>query len=81
MEVIEAMVKIGNPNSISDAGVAGLCARSAVLGSFMNVKINTTGYNDKEFVKDVIARGTEIEKKALATEANIIELVNKSMMG
>ena len=37
MEVIKAMAEIGNPNSVSDAGVGALCARAAVIGAFMNV--------------------------------------------
>jgi glutamate formiminotransferase/formiminotetrahydrofolate cyclodeaminase len=76
MEVIKAMVEIGNPNSVTDAGVAALCARTAVLGAFMNVKINASGYKDKDFVVDIIYRGNEVERKAIALEAEIIELVN-----
>jgi len=76
MEVIKAMAEIGNPNSVTDAGVAALCARTAVLGAFMNVKINASGYKDKTFVTDIIAKGSDIERKAIALEAEIIELVN-----
>lgn len=76
MEVIKAMVLTGNPNSITDAGVAALCARTAVLGAFMNVKINASGYKDKDYVVDIIYRGKEIERKAVALETEIIELVN-----
>jgi glutamate formiminotransferase/formiminotetrahydrofolate cyclodeaminase len=76
MEVIKAMVEIGNPNSVTDAGVAALCARTAVLGAFMNVKINASGYKDKDYVLDVIYRGNEIERKAIALEAEIIDVVN-----
>ncbi|WDF75872.1 glutamate formimidoyltransferase [Mucilaginibacter sp. KACC 22773] len=76
MEVIKAMVEIGNPNSVTDAGVAALCARTAVLGAFMNVKINASGYKDKDYVLDIIYRGNEIERQAIALEAEIIELVN-----
>jgi glutamate formiminotransferase/formiminotetrahydrofolate cyclodeaminase len=76
IEVIKAMVDIGNPNSVTDAGVAALCARAAVLGAFMNVKINASGYKDKDYVLDIIYRGNEIERQAIALEAEIIELVN-----
>jgi glutamate formiminotransferase/formiminotetrahydrofolate cyclodeaminase len=76
MEVIKAMVEIGNPNSVTDAGVAALCARTAVLGAFMNVKINASGYKDKDYVLDIIYRGNEIERQAITLEAEIIELVN-----
>ncbi|NHA08064.1 glutamate formimidoyltransferase [Mucilaginibacter sp. HC2] len=79
MEVIKAMAEIGNPNSVTDAGVAALCARTAVLGAFMNVKINASGYKDKGFVTDIIAKGNDIEQKAIALEAEIIELVNEKI--
>jgi glutamate formiminotransferase / formiminotetrahydrofolate cyclodeaminase len=76
MEVIKAMAETGNPNSVSDAGVGALCARSAVMGAFMNVRINAAGYDDKSFVEDVIKKGKEIEKKTIALEAQILEVVN-----
>jgi len=79
MEVIKAMVEMGNPNSVTDAGVAALCARTAVLGAFMNVKINASSYKDKDFVTDIIAKGNAIEQKAIALEAEVIELVNGKM--
>jgi glutamate formiminotransferase/formiminotetrahydrofolate cyclodeaminase len=79
MQVIEAMVTIGNPNSVTDAGVAALCARTAVLGAFMNVKINASGYHDKTFINGIIANGTEIEKQAVALETKIIEVVNQKI--
>jgi glutamate formiminotransferase/formiminotetrahydrofolate cyclodeaminase len=76
LTLIRAMVEQGNPNSVTDAGVAALCARSAVMGAFMNVKINASGYKDKAFVDDVLKRGEEIEQKTIAAEAEIIILVN-----
>ena len=79
LTVIKAMAQTGNPNSISDAGVAALCARSAVIGAFMNVKINASGYNDKDFVIDVIAKGEDIENKTIALEKEIIEIVNSKI--
>ncbi|MFA6086887.1 glutamate formimidoyltransferase [Mucilaginibacter sp.] len=79
LTLIKAMVETGNPNSVTDAGVAALCARSAVLGAFMNVKINASGYKDKVFVDDVISKGTEIEKQTIALEEEIIALVNSKI--
>ena len=76
LEVIKAMAEIGNPNSVTDAGVAALCARTAVLGAFMNVKINASGYKDKAYTADVIKQGEELEKQAIAIEAEVIGLVN-----
>ncbi|MCD6067444.1 MAG: ftcD [Bacteroidetes bacterium] len=79
MGVIRAMAEHGNPNSVTDAGVGALCARTAVIGAFMNVKINASGYKDKNYVKDIIAKGTEIEKQAITIEAEIIKLVNEKI--
>jgi glutamate formiminotransferase/formiminotetrahydrofolate cyclodeaminase len=79
MEVIKAMVIGGNPNSVTDAGVGALCARSAVIGAFMNVRINASGYKDKEFVNDVITRGAEIQTRAIAKEFEIIKMVNEKI--
>jgi len=79
MEVIRAMAETGNPNSISDAGVGALCARSAVMGAFMNVRINAGGYDDKDFVKDVVARGKDIENKAIEMENEILKIVNQKI--
>ncbi len=71
MEVMAKMVEIGNPNSITDAGVGVLCARTAVLGAAMNVRINASGIKDKTFTEDLINRVNEIEKKAEALEAAV----------
>src|SRR5436190_11345507 len=79
MEVIKAMAETGNPNSISDAGVGALCARSAVMGAFMNVRINAAGYDDKDFVKDVVAKGKDIENRAIEMENEILKIVNQKI--
>jgi len=75
-EIIKAMAEHGNPNSVSDAGVGALCARSAVMGAYLNVKINAAGLKDRSFADDILARGAEIERKAIAQEAAIMEIVN-----
>jgi glutamate formiminotransferase/formiminotetrahydrofolate cyclodeaminase len=79
MDVIKAMAEIGNPNSVSDAGVGALCARSAVMGAFLNVKINAGGCEDKKFVNDIIAKGKEIEDKAKVKEDEILKIVNEKI--
>ena len=76
MEVIKAMVEIGNPNSITDAGVGALCARSAVMGAFLNVKVNAGGLTDKVFSQNIIAQGNVIEVKTQALESEILKFIN-----
>ena len=80
LEVIKAMAETGNPNSVTDAGVAALCARTAVLGAFMNVKINASGYEDKVYTADVITKGNLLEQQAISLEKEIIELVNSKIL-
>ena len=79
MEVAKAMVRMGNPNSITDAGVGALCIRTAVMGAFMNVRINAGGFNDKAFVNDIIAKGKAIEDAVIADEAEVVRLVNEKI--
>lgn len=79
MTLIKAMAEVGNPNSVSDAGVGALCARSAVMGAFMNVRINAGGYDDKTFIEGIIAKGKEIEGKTIALESEILKIVNEKI--
>jgi glutamate formiminotransferase/formiminotetrahydrofolate cyclodeaminase len=79
MTVIKEMAAIGNPNSVSDAGVGALCARSAVMGAFLNVRINASGYEDKNFVQDIIAKGKKIENDTIALEQEILKIVNEKI--
>ncbi len=75
-EIIKAMAEQGNPSSVSDAGVGALCARSAVMGAYLNVKTNAAGLEDRSFAESLLARGAEIEQKSIKLEAQIITLVN-----
>jgi glutamate formiminotransferase/formiminotetrahydrofolate cyclodeaminase len=75
MEVIQAMAQIGNPASVSDAGVGALCAQTAVMGAFLNVRINCANLADKARVTEIIARGQEIERQAQEKERQILAIV------
>jgi glutamate formiminotransferase/formiminotetrahydrofolate cyclodeaminase len=78
-ELIKAMAETGNPNSVSDAGVAALCARSAVMGAYLNVKINAAGLDDKSYVSKVLAEGLVLETDAQNAEAEILEIVEEKI--
>ena len=79
MEVIKAMAESGNPNSVSDAGVGALCARTAVMGAYLNVKINTPDLKDKAYAEDIVAKGKKIQEKAMALEKEILEIVESKL--
>jgi glutamate formiminotransferase/formiminotetrahydrofolate cyclodeaminase len=80
-EIIKAMAEDGNPNSVSDAGVGALCARSAVMGAFLNVKINAAGLKDRSYADNVLAEGAEIVSKAIALETEIMAIVDRKIAG
>lgn len=79
MDLIKSMAESGNPNSVSDAGVGALCARSAVMGAFLNVKINCTGYEDVNFVQQILETGQRMEQTAIVKEQEILQLVNEKI--
>jgi len=76
MELMKAMAEIGNPNSVTDAGVGALCARTAVIGAFLNVKINCRDCEDKAFVDDILKRGQKLVDDASALENEIMKITN-----
>lgn len=79
MEIIKDMAEKGNPSSVSDAGVAALCACSAVRGAFLNVRINAAGCTDKEFISERLKEGNELESKARSKEEEILSIVNEKI--
>ena len=79
MEVIAAMAESGNPNSVTDAGVAALAARSSVIGAYLNVKINTADLDDKAFSQDILSKGQDLVDKASEMENQILEIVNSKI--
>ena len=79
MEVVKAMAEIGNPNSVTDAGVGASAARSGVIGAFLNVKINATGLDNKEYANDVISRAEKVVEMAKQMETDILNIVNSKI--
>ncbi len=78
-DLVEEMAKEGNPNSVSDAGVGALAARSAVLGAFLNVKINAAGLKDRAVADELVAQATKIADEAVLRETQIIKIVNEKI--
>lgn len=76
-DIVEAMVNIGNPNSVTDAGVGALAARAAVLGAELNVKINAAGLKDRAKADELTGIAAEIAAEACRREKIILEKVNK----
>lgn len=78
LPVLEVMVDKGNPNSASDGGVGMLCARAAMHGAWMNVRINASGLKDKEWLSVIMLEGEKMVLDADARERAIMDsLVGK----
>ena len=79
IEVIMMMAEEGNPNSISDAGVAMYCARASIMGAFLNVKINCKDLDDKKYVKKILSSCKKLIDQTDVLEKNVIDIVNKKL--
>jgi glutamate formiminotransferase/formiminotetrahydrofolate cyclodeaminase len=78
-ELIQAMVDKGNPNSVTDAAVGGLCARTAIYAAWLNVKVNLNGFKDKAFAEQTMAEANAILQEALAAEQALLAKVNQQL--
>jgi glutamate formiminotransferase/formiminotetrahydrofolate cyclodeaminase len=74
-ELIHAMADKGNPNSVSDAGVGALCARAAVKGCYLNIKINAQGLAENPEIKPLLERAEAMNTEADTKEQEIWKLV------
>ena len=77
LELAEVVAKNGNPNSVSDAGVAAEAACAGVQGARMNVLINLPGIEDGIFCKEVTSRIDQLESSALKRKKTIEQIVQR----
>ena len=80
-DVVRAMAQEGNPNSVSDAGVGALAARSAVMGACLNVKINAAGLKDRTAAEALVNEANEIQALAQQAEKEILAIVEEKING
>lgn len=78
-DIVRAMAEDGNPNSVSDAGVGALAARSAVMGACLNVKINAAGLKDRAKADELVAEAERIVAEAQRAEAEILATVENKI--
>jgi glutamate formiminotransferase / formiminotetrahydrofolate cyclodeaminase len=78
--LIREMVEEGNPNSVTDAGVGALALRACIKGAYLNVKINASDLDDKDFVKEVLIKGCDIDSKAKMEEEAIMKMVDEKIV-
>lgn len=79
MTVVADVARLGNRNAVTDACVAMMSARSAVLGALMNVRINLGSLKDKEFVTKLQAEADELQRLACAKEKELLDEINEEL--
>ena len=79
MKITKEMALHGNPNSISDAGVASLCAVAAIKGGLLNVKINCKDFDDLKFIESINKKTDTIIKKSKKLEIEIMNIVEEKL--
>ena len=77
MEVMDAMAKDGLQNSLSDAGVGALCARTAVYGAYFNVRINAKDIKNRDTAENLLEKAKNIFDSTLALEKQIIAYIDE----
>lgn len=80
-EICAAMIEKGNPNSVTDAGVGVLCARAAVIGAYLNVKINASSLDDKAFADEMVKKAHDYVLRAKELEAELMQKVEAVIEG
>lgn len=79
MGIIADVAKMGNRNAVTDACVAMISARSAVLGALMNVRINLGSLKDRTFVEQLQSEADELERKACTKEKELLDAINQDL--
>lgn len=75
LPMIDAAARRGNSNAVTDATVAMMCARTAVIGALLNVRINLTSITDEAFVKTMTVEADRLEAVAVEAEHKLLEYV------
>lgn len=69
---IATVAQRGNSNAVTDACVAMMCARTAVLGALLNVKINLSSIKDEAYVKAMSEEAARLEIDTMEQERNLL---------
>ncbi|MDP6729996.1 MAG: cyclodeaminase/cyclohydrolase family protein, partial [SAR324 cluster bacterium] len=79
IQLADTLVEKGNPNSVSDAGVAAEMALAGVRGACMNVLINLPGIQDemyrdekKSAVEDLIQKAESLHQAVYGKTIKVI---------
>lgn len=77
VELAKTAAEIGNRNSLSDAGVAGLAAAACARGAYYNVMINLQGMAEEPFVSETTDQAASLLREAESTADSIRDLMDE----
>ena len=75
LKLAEVVVEKGNPNALSDGGVAALLAFAALRGALYNVDINLGSIKDEELVAKLREKGEEVLDEAASLHDRVTKTV------
>ena len=73
LPMIDTVAQKGNSNAVTDACVSMMCARTAILGALLNVRINLTSIKDEAFVNAMREEADTIEAHTILQEQALLE--------
>lgn len=79
LELAEIVAERGNRNSLSDAGVAALSARTCAEGAYYNVLINLQNLEPSDFTRETRAKAEAALKKARALSDRVTAQVERKL--
>jgi glutamate formiminotransferase/formiminotetrahydrofolate cyclodeaminase len=71
LPLLKSMFYEGNPNSISDAAVGILCARTAMEGAYFNIMINGQSYENKTWLSGIVEEARLMLREAEKLESEV----------
>lgn len=79
LNLSKTVAEKGNLNAVSDAGVAALMAKTAILGAGYNVKINLGSLEDENFVQQTKKTMENLEKEAENLSKEVERIVEERL--
>ncbi len=79
MSIIDEVARYGNKNAVTDACVAMMSARTAVLAALMNVRINLGSLDDKVFAEQLFDEADTLEMRACKMEQELVDTVKQKI--
>ena len=79
LSMAEAAVEKGNPNCLSDAGVAAHLIRAAASGAAYNVRINLSSLDDQGLSTQMKLETAELLARVMSAVAKLQETLNKRL--